>query len=1114
MTSHYIDYNDEYARVARLLHRAAGQDTQTALKMFGDSRFTILSTETGRRFPDQPKNIDPPSAHDRALSFPVSLPRRMTEEERALRFPTTVPFALISKHAERVYLNHGLIAQDVAERGGLSPSELVGRVQGPSMLRDVDVGSDFRARPAPQSRLPAPSTLLRALLGAAFRRLVFSPHDSAHWCVRKVSCGEELVTTESRIDRANRLLSGEALDEDAEAPPSSAPAPKPAPARGPQRPAPTPPARPSTAVVLASKGAPQKPGKGRSKSPPAILEMPEGRGGASGGGRRSRRAPEPEEDEEPEEYDGDEVRLVEEDGEYDDSVEDDGEESDDDDDDEEDDDDDENDQDGPSTALARRGSDDDEEGGEEDDDEEPIGLQISTALTLPDTTVTESIGIVAQRGSGKALALDTPIPIPTGWTTMGALAVGDEIFDEQGSVCRVVKATEVMHNHLCYRVVFSDGEEIVADSEHLWLTDTIASRRAESSALMRQRRGAGVSDKPQCQRQVFAALSTTQAIQETLFVRSGDRNVRNHSVQNARSLVLPAASLPIDPYLLGSWLGNGTAQNATITTADPETLAMFRHAGYHVGEGFNPSDSGASATYRIGKGPDGVPLQTHLRRLGLLMNKRVPSVFMRGSIDQRKALLAGLIDTDGTIAVGSNMVTFGNMNVRLVEAAMELARSLGWTARLGTRRAILDGVDHGEFYNVSFTPTENVFRVARKARRFQEGLSQASRHRRRMIVAVEPTPSVPVRCIAVDSPSRLYLAGRGMVPTHNTYLTTVLAEEMCLTGLPFVILDPMGVYWGLRSSADGSAGGMQVIILGGDHGDLPLDPAGGRAIARWVLEHRAPAVLDLSNFRRADQRLFVGDFAEELFENCKDPLHVIVDEADLFIPQKPLPEDKRCLAAFEDIVRRGRSRGLGTTVVTQRPAVINKDILTQIGTLVVLRMTGPQDLDAIKDWVRSHGDLTRQRLMMASLPSLPIGTAWFWSPGWLGVLKRVQVRQKYTWDSSVTPKVGMPRPTPEIRADISIDLLREAISKSADHDPNSVTSLKTRIQELERALNEKEGSGATVTKLQNKISELEHRLMARPAAPKPSVDGGAIVTQMNALTKVIGELVKEVRGKK
>ena len=353
------------------------------------------------------------------------------------------------------------------------------------------------------------------------------------------------------------------------------------------------------------------------------------------------------------------------------------------------------------------------------------------------------------------------------------------------------------------------------------------------------------------------------------------------------------------------------------------------------------------------------------------------------------------------------------------------------------------------------------------------------------------------------------VAARG---SGKSYLTAVMVEEMTMQSLPVVVLDPLGVYWGLRSSADGLEEGCQVFILGGDHGDLPLDPASGKAIARWVLEHRAPTVLDLSNMRRADQRIFVADFAEEIFENCKDPLHIIIDEADLFIPQRPQPEDKRGLLAFEDIVRRGRARGLGTTVVTQRPAVINKDVFTQIGTLVVLRMGGPQDLDAIKDWVRSHSDLSRTRLMLASLPALPVGTAWFWSPGWLGVLKKVAVRKKWTFDSSITPQVGTPRPVPDVRAIVNLDVLRESVQHAHDHDPNSPHALKSRIAELERALNDKEGSGTTVTKLQREVLELQNRLMARPAAPRANIDGDAIVEQINTLTKVVGEVLRAVKG--
>ena len=344
----------------------------------------------------------------------------------------------------------------------------------------------------------------------------------------------------------------------------------------------------------------------------------------------------------------------------------------------------------------------------------------------------------------------------------------------------------------------------------------------------------------------------------------------------------------------------------------------------------------------------------------------------------------------------------------------------------------------------------------------------------------------------------------------KTYLTAVLAEEMSAAQLPFVILDPMGVYWGLRSSADGQEEGFRVMILGGQYGDIPLDPSSGRAVARWILTYRERTVLDLSELRKADQRLFVADFAEELFESCKDPLHIIVDEADLFIPQKPAPEDKRCLMAFEDIVRRGRSRGLGITVVTQRPAVIHKDIFTQIGTLIVLRMMGPQDRKAIEEWVRSHGDIQKQRMMIASLASLPIGTAWVWSPGWLGILRRVAIRTKLTWDSSVTPVVGAPRVLPDARAPVDLDTLRASLIRAAEYDPNSTAALKARIKELENALNEKEGSGGTVTRLQKRVTQLEKQLMTRPVSVVPPLDGDAVIASLNSLTMTVSELIKKV----
>ena len=338
----------------------------------------------------------------------------------------------------------------------------------------------------------------------------------------------------------------------------------------------------------------------------------------------------------------------------------------------------------------------------------------------------------------------------------------------------------------------------------------------------------------------------------------------------------------------------------------------------------------------------------------------------------------------------------------------------------------------------------------------------------------------------------------------KTYTTIVMSEEMVQNGLPLIIVDPLGVYWGLRSTADGEGMGVDIKILGGDHADVPLDPGSGRAIARWVIKHREAAILDISIMRKSEQRIFVADFAEELYEKSrkdKTPLHLIVDEADLFIPQRPEPEQKRGLGAFEDIVRRGRVRGLGITVVTQRPAVLHKDILTQVGILVVMRMMGPQDRDAISEWIHSHDDPVKQRMVLNSLASLPTGTAWIWSPSWLGLLKKVPIRNTWTFDSSKTPKIGVPAPEPNVRREINVDGLRNALGDAIRNDPDDPRNLKLRIRELERTLDARSGdeAGAIVFRLKKRITQLEHQLLARGnkgAGDAVSVDGNLLASEV------------------
>ena len=223
----------------------------------------------------------------------------------------------------------------------------------------------------------------------------------------------------------------------------------------------------------------------------------------------------------------------------------------------------------------------------------------------------------------------------------------------------------------------------------------------------------------------------------------------------------------------------------------------------------------------------------------------------------------------------------------------------------------------------------------------------------------------------------------GKRSSGKTTAARVLTEELLDAGLPVAVIDPTGVWWGLRSSADGQSAGHQVVIFGGDHADVPLEETAGHVIADVIIDKRVPAVLDLSHLSKSAGRRLVTDFLERLYHRNRDPLHVVVDEADLFAPQRTPQGGERCLGAMNDLARRGRVRGLGVTLITQRPAVLNKDVLSQAEVLIALRLIGARDRAAIDDWIEARADQADVKDVIASLPSLPVGTAWVWSPGWL-----------------------------------------------------------------------------------------------------------------------------------
>jgi uncharacterized protein len=296
------------------------------------------------------------------------------------------------------------------------------------------------------------------------------------------------------------------------------------------------------------------------------------------------------------------------------------------------------------------------------------------------------------------------------------------------------------------------------------------------------------------------------------------------------------------------------------------------------------------------------------------------------------------------------------------------------------------------------------------------------------------------------------LARRG---AGKTYTASVLVEEVIGAHLPVVILDPTGAWWGLRSSADGEKAGLPVVIFGGEHGDVPLEATAGKVIADVVIEHPGAYVIDLSGLEsKAAEHRFAADFLERLYRakaTRREPLLVVVDEADGFAPQRPGPEQTRTLGALEAIVRRGRIRGLGVVLVTQRAAVLNKNVLTQIEVLVAMQTTGPQDRAAIDDWIKGNGTPEERTEVLGSLASLEQGEAWIWSPSWLRQLVRIRVRTRRTFDSSKTPEAGHQRVEPRAFARVDLEQLGERIRATAETaKANDPAVLRRRIAELER----------------------------------------------------------------
>jgi len=389
---------------------------------------------------------------------------------------------------------------------------------------------------------------------------------------------------------------------------------------------------------------------------------------------------------------------------------------------------------------------------------------------------------LAGRGWGKAQRLDTPLPTPTGWTTMGDVLPGDELFGDDGHPTKVIAKTPVWLGTECYEVTFSDHTSLVVSAQHLWTVQNTKNREL--------------------------TLSTEQLA--ATYIRNEKRGDARYKIPMPNPLELKPQDLLIDPYVLGAWLGDGSRGTPSITKPEPEMWAMIESRGY-VTKYYK--SSGIKDTRSVWNWDGSRSIKADLRELGCIQDKHIPPQYLRGSVEQRIDLLKGLMDTDGYIDPKSGKAEFTTVIPVLRDGMSELLSTLGIKHSVNEGRAMLNGQDYGPKWRIIFHAKSDfpVFHITRKLERQQPRTGHRELFTSRKIVNVERVPSVPTACIQVDSPSSLYLAGRKMVPTHNSRVLSEAVQKYAI-GNPGCRIGVVG-----KTAAD-----VRDVFVMGDSGILSI----------------------------------------------------------------------------------------------------------------------------------------------------------------------------------------------------------------------------------------------------------------------------------------------------
>ena len=345
---------------------------------------------------------------------------------------------------------------------------------------------------------------------------------------------------------------------------------------------------------------------------------------------------------------------------------------------------------------------------------------------------------VSRPKHGKALEENTLIPTPNGFTKIKDLKRGDKVFAIDGSVTKVV-ATQKWKNRKTYKIFTDDHNEVIADENHEWLA------RYRSDAPMK--------------------VYTTKFLHEV-------NKSKKVALPISEPLQLKKVKLPINPYILGVWLGDGHKNSPSITSEDLEIISSW---GYYAKKHKlkiknNRGKYGYAAT-----GSKGIQnrITEKLEKLGVLNNKHIPQIYLRASEKQRRELLKGLMDTDGYISK-TGQAEFCNTNKNIADGVLELIYSLGMKASMRESRAKLYSKDCGPKYRITFYPTD-VFKLTRKAVLQKKQIKKKDRY-----VVIQPNGIANTVCIQIEHPSHMFLCSKAMIPTHNSTILSDICSKSTL----------------------------------------------------------------------------------------------------------------------------------------------------------------------------------------------------------------------------------------------------------------------------------------------------------------------------------------------